>query len=338
MQTPQVNIMLPVYNGMPLLAASIESIRRQSYTNWQCIVCDDGSTDGTWEYLQSVLGADCHAEATDGTMTAEMRGKGSMGTDHNGADPRFILMRNDRNMGRGYTRQRILEACTASYVCMLDSGDLMHPDRLQRQVDYLEAHPRLGLVSTAMLCFGTHTDTITYQGEGRDVERTFDGHHTCNFAPTMFRNFRSGQAAGMMDGAQDGAQDGSQNGAWDGSQDGTRSDSVKFRAELRFCEDQHFLRQYLTMHPCYGVMEEPLYYYSIFDSVTKRKMRRGYLQDMSTFIADRQWLRAAVCLLKVVYASVVFPFVTTEKIIVNRSAAASQEQISDFNKYARPLL
>lgn len=293
MQTPQVNIMLPVFNGMPLLAASIESIRRQSHTNWQCIVCDDGSTDGTWEYLQSL-----------------------------NEDSRFVLLRNDRNMGRGYTRQRILEACTAPYVCMLDSGDLMHPDRLQKQVAYLEAHPQLGLVSTAMLCFGTHTDTITYQGDGRDVEKTFDGHHTCNFAPTMFRNFRTGQAAGGQDGTQDGSQ----------------TDAVKFKSELRFCEDQHFLRQYLAMHPCYGVMKEPLYYYSIFDSVTKRKMRRGYLQDMSTFIADRQWLRAAVCLLKVVYASVVFPFVSTEKIIVNRSAAASQEQIRDFNQYARPLL
>lgn len=326
MQTPQVNIMLPVYNGMPLLAASIESIRRQSHANWQCIVCDDGSTDGTWEYLLEVLGSDCCVKAADGTMTAEVSNKGSMGTGHNGAEPRFILMRNDRNMGRGYTRQRILEACTAPYVCMLDSGDLMHPDRLQKQVAYLEAHPRLGLVSTAMLCFGTHTDTITYQGEGRDEEKTFDGHHTCNFAPTMFRNFRSGQAAGMMDGSQD------------GSYGGAQPDAVKFKSELRFCEDQHFLRQYLTMHPCYGVMAEPLYYYSIFDSVTKRKMRRGYLQDMSTFIADRQWLRAAVCLLKVVYASVVYPFVSTEKIIVNRSAAASQEQIRDFNQYARPLL
>lgn len=285
MQTPQVNIMLPVYNGMPLLKASIESIRRQTLPAWQCIICDDGSTDGTRDYLQSL--AD---------------------------DERFIILRNETNQGRGYSRQRILEACTAPYICMLDSGDLMHPERLQRQLAYLEAHPQLSLVSTAMLCFGTHTDIITYQGEGRDLERCFDGHHTCNFAPTMFRNIRSGHT------------------------DAPSDNGVRFKEELRFCEDQHFLRQYLSLHPKYGIMKEPLYYYSIFDSVTKRKMRRGYAQDMVTYFADRQWLSAAICLMKVIYASVVFPFVPMQRIIINRSVPAQGEQINDFNRYARPLL
>ena len=285
MAYPKVNIMLPVYNGMPYIKTSIESIRRQTYTNWECIICDDGSTDETWHYLQSLSD-----------------------------DPRFIILKNETNNGRGYTRQRIFEVCTAPYICMLDSGDLMHPERLHRQVAYLQENSELSLVSTAMLCFGSQTDIITYQGTGADITQEFDGYHTCNFAPTMFRNT-------VME-----------------TDDGAPVETAHFNEKLRFCEDQHFLRNYLRLHPKYGIMKEPLYYYSVFDSISKRKMRHGYARDMITFISDKQWLRAAICLLKVVYASIIFPFVSTERIVINRSAPAQPQHIREFNQYARPLL
>ena len=50
----KVSIMMPVYNGLPLIKASVESILKQTYTNWECIIVDDGSTDGTSAYLDSL--------------------------------------------------------------------------------------------------------------------------------------------------------------------------------------------------------------------------------------------------------------------------------------------
>lgn len=279
MQNFLINIMLPVYNGVPLLKASIESIRCQTYPAWQCIVCDDGSTDGTGEYLQ--------------TLTH---------------DSRFILLRNERNMGRGYTRQRILEACTAPYICMLDSGDLMHPERLKRQVEYLEVHPEVSLCSTAMLSFGTHTNALAYRASGREADTilTFDGEHTCCFAPCMFRNPQYG---------------------------------VSFQTDLRFCEDQHFLRHYLHSAPQYYCMSEPLYYYSEFDSCTRAKTRRAYFQDMLTYFHEHLYRQSLRCLLKFIYSLLVFPFLTDEQMVQRRAGRpATEQERAEFNNYGRTLL
>lgn len=278
MQTPQVNIMLPVYNGMPLLEASIESIRRQSYGNWLCVICDDGSTDGTWEYLQTLAG-----------------------------DHRFVLMQNERNMGRGYTRQRILEACEAPYICMLDSGDLMHPERLQRQLGYLENNPEVSLCSTAMISFGTRTELLVYNQSGSqpDTILNFDGVRRCCFAPSMFRNPQR---------------------------------SVRFQSELRFCEDQHFLQQYLLRSPQFFCMSEPLYYYSDFDGFSKAKTRRSYLQDMTTYFRERSYSQSAICLLKFIYSLIVFPLLSDEKILMRRGRPATAQEAAEFDKYGRVLL
>lgn len=51
---PLVSIMMPVYNGLPLIKASIESIIQQTYSNWECVIVDDGSNDGTSAYLDSI--------------------------------------------------------------------------------------------------------------------------------------------------------------------------------------------------------------------------------------------------------------------------------------------
>lgn len=279
MEKSLVNIMMPIYNGMPLLKASIESIKRQTYTNWQCIICDDGSIDETWEYLQTL--AD---------------------------DARFILLRNKANKGRGFSRQRILEACTAPYICLLDAGDLMHPDRLKNQVEYLELHPQVCLCSTAMLSFGTYTNTIVYRGSGQvaDTILTFDGEHSCCFAPCMFRNPQY---------------------------------EVSFLVDLRFCEDHHFLRQYLHRAPLYYCMSAPLYYYSEFDSCTRAKSRRAYLQDMRTYFKEHLYKQSFICLLKFFYSLLVFPFLTEEQMVQRRAdRPATEQERQEFNKYGKVLL
>jgi glycosyltransferase EpsE len=68
---PEVSIIMGVHNGERTVRSALESIRAQTFTDWECIICDDGSTDATWEAL------------VDSTAT----------------DPRFTLLRNSTNQG-----------------------------------------------------------------------------------------------------------------------------------------------------------------------------------------------------------------------------------------------
>ena len=58
MQTPLVSIIIPTYNRVHLIGDTLDSVLSQTYTNWECIVVDDGSTDGTNELLVEYLKKD----------------------------------------------------------------------------------------------------------------------------------------------------------------------------------------------------------------------------------------------------------------------------------------
>ena len=60
MQTDKVSVVIPVYNGMPDIKISITSLKLQTHTNWEAIIIDDGSTDGTAEYISNAIIAYCN--------------------------------------------------------------------------------------------------------------------------------------------------------------------------------------------------------------------------------------------------------------------------------------
>ena len=53
--SPLISILMPVYNGIPQMEISIKSLLWQTYTNWECIIINDGSTDETKQYLEKIL-------------------------------------------------------------------------------------------------------------------------------------------------------------------------------------------------------------------------------------------------------------------------------------------
>lgn len=285
---------MPVYNGMPLLKASIESIKRQTYTHWQCIICDDGSTDGTWEYLQTLFDP---IEPLNRPQDIE---------PSEALEPRFVFLKNEKNKGRGFSRQRILEACTAPYICMLDAGDLMHPDRIKKQVEYLEQNKHVGLVSSAMMSFGLHTDKLLYRGRGEKGIIQYDGLNFPNFAASMFRN--------------------------------PQNTKTKFNIQLNFSEDQYFLDKYFRIHPKYYVQSEPLYYYSEFDSVSKSKIRTSYIQNIKIYAQQHKWTVSLTFVLKYIYSIIIFPFLCMETILMRRGRPATDQEREEFNKHARPMV
>lgn len=97
--TPAVSIILPVYNVERYLAKSLESITRQTFTDYECILVDDGSTDGS--------GALCDAMAA--------------------RDSRFVVI-HQPNSGLPTARNVGIEAARGKYIGFMDSDDYAHPD------------------------------------------------------------------------------------------------------------------------------------------------------------------------------------------------------------------
>ena len=109
---PLVSVVMPTYNRVNLLPRSIDSIRNQTYQNFEFIIVDDGSTDGTNELLKSY---------------AQL-------------DKRIRILTNPTNKGISYSRNRGTDAAKGKYVAIMDSDDYSLPTRFEKHVKYLEEH------------------------------------------------------------------------------------------------------------------------------------------------------------------------------------------------------
>lgn len=150
----KVSVLMPVYNGLPLIKASIASLMKQSYTNWECIIVDDGSNDGTSEFLDTLN------------------------------DRRFVVHHFRKNCGRPVARQKSLELATGEYIALLDAGDLYHPDKLNLQVRMFAQDNSLALVGSRMCSFGTLGNKLYVRGAATTAPVKFTGgdvpcHATC---------------------------------------------------------------------------------------------------------------------------------------------------------------
>jgi glycosyltransferase involved in cell wall biosynthesis len=98
---------------------ALASLRAQSHENWEAVIVDDGSTDGTWDVLQGLR------------------------------EPRLRLERFDTNRGRGAARQRCLEMASGEFLSFLDADDWLFPSKLARQVALMREHSDLTVLSGA---------------------------------------------------------------------------------------------------------------------------------------------------------------------------------------------
>ncbi len=129
---PCVSVCLPVYNGERYLAGAIESVLRQSLTDFELIIADNASTDGT--------GPLCREAAS--------------------RDSRIRYLSAERNGGLAWNFNRAFRASRGRYVVWLATDDVIAPEFLRRCVDALEADP------TAVVCFCNRND-IDAQGVTR---------------------------------------------------------------------------------------------------------------------------------------------------------------------------
>jgi glycosyltransferase involved in cell wall biosynthesis len=124
MKTPLLSVVMPVYNAAPFLDESIGSIVNQTFTDFEFVILDDGSTDGSGKILR----------------------------DWETRDDRIRLFRSDRNLGLSGSSNLVVAKAKAPILARMDADDISHPDRLRRQWEIIKSRPDVVVVGT--LCQG----------------------------------------------------------------------------------------------------------------------------------------------------------------------------------------
>ena len=119
MKTPLVSVVIPTYNRRHLIEEALDSVFTQTFTDYEVILVDDGSTDGTEAFVRKKYG-DCL---------------------------RYVRQ---ENQGISGARNTGIANASGKYVAFLDSDDKWLPEKLARQTAFMEAHPEVGLLSTKL--------------------------------------------------------------------------------------------------------------------------------------------------------------------------------------------
>lgn len=115
---PTVSVVMKVYNGEEYLREAIDSILAQTYKEFELVVIDDGSVDGSAEIVRSYQ------------------------------DERIRFLQNEKNLGLCETQNKVIAAARGKYIAVMDCDDISYPTRLMEQVTYLDAHPKTMMCGT----------------------------------------------------------------------------------------------------------------------------------------------------------------------------------------------
>ena len=114
-----VTVLMAVYNEARFAPAAVQSILGQTFADFEFLIIDDGSTDSSADYLRNLR------------------------------DPRVRLLRNATNLGLTRSLNQGLDAARGRLIARMDADDIAMPDRLERQVAFLEADSNIGIVGSA---------------------------------------------------------------------------------------------------------------------------------------------------------------------------------------------
>ncbi len=152
MDLPLVSVVIPVFNSEKYLVESIESIINQTYSNLEILIIDDLSTDDSWKIIE----------------------------EYGKIDARIVPVKNKVNLNSAATRNVGIKKAHGKYICLHDSDDVSEPDRIQKQVNYLESHPDVHALGSNMLIIDCYSNIIgkrdypTYSKDIKKVMLLFD--------------------------------------------------------------------------------------------------------------------------------------------------------------------
>lgn len=129
MSKPRISVIMGVHNGAHSLERAVDSILNQSFSDFEFIICDDRSTDETYNLL------------------VELRKK----------DNRIVVLKNTQNLGLSATLNRCIDIAQGTYIARMDDDDISHYDRFSKQIEFLDSHPEIAIV-------GCRRNTFDKQG------------------------------------------------------------------------------------------------------------------------------------------------------------------------------
>ena len=121
-----VSVIMGIYKMMnkeSIVKLAIDSILNQTYKDFEFIICDDGSNDGTYELVQNLIKK----------------------------DDRVILIKNEKNRGLAYSLNHCLSIAKGKYIARMDADDISIPNRFEKQVKFLDEHLEYAVVGCNML-------------------------------------------------------------------------------------------------------------------------------------------------------------------------------------------
>lgn len=124
--SPRITVLMAIYNCAPTLVEALDSLMAQTYQRFKVVLCDDCSTDNTYDVARKYI-----EQYPD----------------------KFILIRNDTNRKLPYSLNRCLEYADTEYVARMDGDDISKPERFEKEITFLDEHPEYALVSCPMEYF-----------------------------------------------------------------------------------------------------------------------------------------------------------------------------------------
>lgn len=109
-ELPLVSVIMPAYNSEVFIEQAVQSIQDQTYPNWELIIVDDASTDGTVDMVKNKIRQ----------------------------NQKFQLLQNGENHGTGMARNLGIKTAKGRYICFLDADDLWLPEKLKVQVEFMQ--------------------------------------------------------------------------------------------------------------------------------------------------------------------------------------------------------
>lgn len=165
---PKVSVVMPAYNAEKYIGEAIESILNQTFTDFEFIIINDGSTDGTKDIILEY------------------------------DDPRIVLLENEKNSGIVVSLNKGIQFARGQYIARMDSDDISLRNRIERQVSFLDNHAHIGVVGSALQVFGKGIDTqnrfFSDSKEKLKAEMLFNSclaHPTVMFRRSLIQNINA---------------------------------------------------------------------------------------------------------------------------------------------------